>query len=97
MKHLQSIKAEIDRVNLEVQNAERDYDLNHAAELKYGTLMTLQKQLKEAEAALEAQVRNITPPVPPCASFMASAVLFQRLRGKLGGCVCSSAPYYAVG
>eukprot|EP00208_Stichococcus_sp_RCC1054_P006167 CAMPEP_0206137422 /NCGR_PEP_ID=MMETSP1473-20131121/2545_1 /ASSEMBLY_ACC=CAM_ASM_001109 /TAXON_ID=1461547 /ORGANISM="Stichococcus sp, Strain RCC1054" /LENGTH=989 /DNA_ID=CAMNT_0053530491 /DNA_START=123 /DNA_END=3092 /DNA_ORIENTATION=- len=55
MKHLQNIKGEIDRVNLEVQNAERDYDLNHAAELKYGTLMTLQKQLKEAEAALQAQ------------------------------------------
>lgn len=60
MKHLQNIKGEIDRVNLEVQNAERDYDLNHAAELKYGTLMTLQKQLKEAEAALQAQV----PPPP---------------------------------
>jgi hypothetical protein len=57
MKHLQNIKAEMDRVNLEIQNAERDYDLNHAAELKYGTLMQLQKQLSEAEAALEAQVR----------------------------------------
>lgn len=66
MKHLQSIKAEIDRVNLEVQNAERDYDLNQAAELKYGTLMTLQKQLKEAEAALEAQAPNITPSAPLC-------------------------------
>lgn len=56
MKHLQNIKAEMDRVNLEIQNAERDYDLNHAAELKYGTLMQLQKQLSEAETALEAQV-----------------------------------------
>ena len=45
------------RVNVEVQNAERDYDLNRAAELKYGTLIELQKQLKTAEAALEAQVR----------------------------------------
>lgn len=33
-------------MNLEVSQAERDYDLNRAAELKYGTLMTLQKQLK---------------------------------------------------
>ena len=56
MKQLQNIKAEMDRVNLEIQNAERDYDLNHAAELKYGTLMQLQKQLSEAETALEAQV-----------------------------------------
>ena len=43
-------------MNLEIQNAERDYDLNHAAELKYGTLINLQKQLKEAEETLEQQV-----------------------------------------
>ena len=42
----QDLKAEIERVNLEVSQAERDYDLNRAAELKYGTLMNLQKQLK---------------------------------------------------
>ncbi len=35
------------------QAAERDYDLNRAAELKYGTLLELQKQLKDAEALLE--------------------------------------------
>lgn len=35
------------------QAAERDYDLNRAAELKYGTLLELQKQLKEAERMLE--------------------------------------------
>ncbi len=53
MQRLQSIKNEIDRVNLEIQSAERDYDLNRAAELKYGTVLQLQKQLKEAEEALE--------------------------------------------
>lgn len=47
--------AQIERVNLEVQAAERDYDLNRAAELKYGTLLQLQKQLKEAEQALEQE------------------------------------------
>ena len=57
MERLQSVKEEIDRVNLEIQGAERDYDLNRAAELKYGTLMDLQKQLKGAEVALEKQVR----------------------------------------
>lgn len=36
------------------QAAERDYDLNRAAELKYGTLLDLQKGLKEAEALLDA-------------------------------------------
>lgn len=40
------------------QAAERDYDLNRAAELKYGTLLELQKQLKEAEALLEAEAAN---------------------------------------
>jgi hypothetical protein len=58
MKKLQAIKAEIDRVNLEVQNAEREYDLNRAAELKYGVLVSLQKQLKAAEEALSTQVRR---------------------------------------
>ena len=59
MERLQSVKEEIDRVNLEIQGAERDYDLNRAAELKYGTLMDLQKQLKGAEVALEKQVGTV--------------------------------------
>ncbi|MED6146651.1 Chaperone protein ClpB4, mitochondrial [Stylosanthes scabra] len=49
MTKIRSIKEEIDRVNLEMEAAERDYDLNRAAELKYGTLMSLQRQLEEAE------------------------------------------------
>ena len=72
MKQLQNIKAEMDRVNLEIQNAERDYDLNHAAELKYGTLMQLQKQLSEAETALEAQVC-----VPCCCDALPYLVLLK--------------------
>ncbi|KAJ8640439.1 hypothetical protein MRB53_017133 [Persea americana] len=52
MTHIQSIKEEIDRVNLEIQQAERDYDLNRAAELKYGSLMSLQKELEGAEKDL---------------------------------------------
>jgi ATP-dependent Clp protease ATP-binding subunit ClpB len=39
-------------VNLEIQQAECIYDLNRAAELKYGTLMNLQQQLKSAQQAL---------------------------------------------
>lgn len=49
------VVVQIERVNLEVQAAERDYDLNRAAELKYGTLLQLQKQLKEAEQDLERE------------------------------------------
>lgn len=51
---------QIERVNLEVQAAERDYDLNRAAELKYGTLLQLQKQLKEAEQALEQETVRLS-------------------------------------
>ena len=56
MRSLQGIKEEIDRVNLEIQSAERDYDLNRAAELKYGTLLDLQKKLSETERRLETKV-----------------------------------------
>ncbi|WP_088890256.1 ATP-dependent chaperone ClpB [Leptolyngbya ohadii] len=49
---IQTLKEEIDRVNLEVQQAERDYDLNRAAELKYGKLTDLQRKLEEAEQRL---------------------------------------------
>lgn len=52
MQRLQQVKAEVDRVNLEIQAAERDYDLNRAAELKYGTLIELNKQLKQIENGL---------------------------------------------
>lgn len=56
MLKLQSTKEEIERVNLEVQAAERDYDLNRAAELKYGTLLELQKAIEKAEQALASKV-----------------------------------------
>ncbi|KAF3323356.1 chaperone protein ClpB2 [Carex littledalei] len=53
MTKIQSIKEEIDRVNLEIQLAEREYDLNRAAELKYGSLNSLQRQLESAEKELD--------------------------------------------
>ena len=49
---IQTIKEEIDRVNVEIQQAERDYDLNKAAELKYGKLTDLHRQLEQAETLL---------------------------------------------
>ncbi|GKV03176.1 hypothetical protein SLEP1_g15528 [Rubroshorea leprosula] len=52
MTRIRSIKEEIDRVNLEMDAAEREYNLNRAAELKYGTLISLQRQLEEAEKNL---------------------------------------------
>jgi ATP-dependent Clp protease ATP-binding subunit ClpB len=51
---IQALKEEVDAVSRDVERAERSYDLNRAAELKYGTLMSLQRQLVAAEAALGA-------------------------------------------
>ena len=42
-----SIKEEIEKVKIEIEAAERDMDLQKAAELKYGKLMQLEKQLGE--------------------------------------------------
>ena len=47
-----TLKEEIDRVNVEIQQAEREYDLNRAAELKFGKLTQLQRQLEQTEADL---------------------------------------------
>lgn len=49
---------QIDRVNLEIQQAEREYDLNRAAELKYGSLNSLQRQLETAEKELDEYMRS---------------------------------------
>lgn len=49
---IQAVKEEIDRVNLEIQQAERNYDLNRAAELKYGKLTDLHRKLEAAESEL---------------------------------------------
>ena len=49
---INEFKEEIDRVNLEISQAERDYDLNKAAELRYGKLTDLQRQISEIESKL---------------------------------------------
>lgn len=49
---VQRIKEEMEKVNGEIEKAERDYDLNKLAELKYGRVPQLQKELEEAEAKI---------------------------------------------
>ena len=49
---IQTLKEDIERTNTEVAQAERDYDLNLAAELKYGKLTDLNRQLQVADAKL---------------------------------------------
>ena len=46
---VQKLREEIEHVNADMEKAEREYDLNKAAELKYGKLPELQKQLAEQE------------------------------------------------
>lgn len=50
---VQKLREEIEQVNGEIDKAERTYDLNKAAELKYGRLPSLQKQLEEEERIAE--------------------------------------------
>lgn len=50
---VQKIREQIEEVNAQIESAERKYDLNKAAELKYGSLPKLQKQLKEEEEQAE--------------------------------------------
>lgn len=55
---VQKIREEIEQVNGEIDKAEREYDLNKAAELKYGRLPQLQKQLTEFEQKAEHDTEN---------------------------------------
>lgn len=50
---VQKLREEIEEVNAEIEAAERKYDLNRAAELKYGRLPQLQKELEEKEHLAE--------------------------------------------
>ncbi len=43
------LKEEIDQINTKIAQAKREYDLNKAAELQYGKLPEVQRQLEEAE------------------------------------------------
>ncbi|CAN0108368.1 unnamed protein product, partial [Hapterophycus canaliculatus] len=50
---VQGLKEKIDAVKVEIEAAERAYDLNKAAELTYAVMPKLQKELEEEEALLD--------------------------------------------
>ena len=50
---LQALKGQIEQVQVKLEQAKRNYDLNSAAELEYGTLTELQKRLREGEQRLQ--------------------------------------------
>ena len=52
---VQSLREQIEQTNAAIEKAQREYDLNKAAELKYGKLPQLQKQLAEEEKVAAAK------------------------------------------
>ena len=57
---VQKLREEIEAIHGDIEKAEREYDLNKAAELKYGKLPQLKKQLEEEEKiAEEASQSNL--------------------------------------
>ncbi|OGP93627.1 MAG: ATP-dependent chaperone ClpB [Deltaproteobacteria bacterium RBG_16_54_18] len=57
---VRQLKQEIEEVRIQAEQAERDYDLNRAAELKYGKLTELEKRLHEEEERIHAQEGGVT-------------------------------------
>ena len=55
VEHLSTLREEIENLNREIQDAKQKYDLNRAAELQYGRLPQLQKELEEEEARVMSQ------------------------------------------
>ena len=59
VEKVQKLKEELDNVQTEIQIAQRNYDLNKAAELQYGKLPELQRQLAEEEEKVKKEDRSL--------------------------------------
>lgn len=59
IENVQAIRSELEEVNREIQKAEADYDLNKAAELKYGKVPELKKRLAEEEEKLKNRKESV--------------------------------------
>ena len=55
---VQKLREEIEQVNAEIERAQLEYNLDKAAELNYGRLPALKKELEEAEAASKNDTHN---------------------------------------
>jgi ATP-dependent Clp protease ATP-binding subunit ClpB len=55
VQKIRAIREEIEQTKLAIEQAQREYDLNRAAELQYGKLAQLEKQLREYEERLDQQ------------------------------------------
>lgn len=59
VEKVSKLREEIEAVNSEIQIAQRNYDLNKAAELQYGKLPELKKQLEEEEERVSKEDRSM--------------------------------------
>ena len=50
---VQDLKEQIDQVRVQIEQSERDYDLQKAAELRYGTMRQLESELAQAEERVQ--------------------------------------------
>jgi ATP-dependent Clp protease ATP-binding subunit ClpB len=55
VQRVRALREQVEQTKLEIGQAERQYDLNRAAELKYGKLTQLERQLAEEEKATKQQ------------------------------------------
>ena len=53
IQRVQKLREEIEQVNADIERAQREYDLNKAAELQYGTLPRLKSDLAAEEKRIE--------------------------------------------
>ncbi len=55
---VQKLREDLEQANAQLEKAQREYDLEKAAQLQYGTIPALQKQLQEEEAIAANQKEN---------------------------------------
>ncbi len=58
IQKVRELREQIEQVKFEIEKAERNYDLNKVAELKYGKLMELEKQYEELNKKLEEESKK---------------------------------------
>ena len=59
VERVRKLREEIEQVNKEIEKAQQSYDLNKAAELQYGRLPQLQKQLEQEEAKVKDEDKSL--------------------------------------
>ncbi len=59
IEKVQKLREEIEQTNAQIERAQNEYDLGRAAELKYGKLPQLQKELAEQEAKAETNKNTL--------------------------------------